>query len=173
MKPNVMNSVVISILIIEAVLIGTLIGHSNGAPYGLLIGALAFAFPVILLNVIGAIMGRVGTFGKLCAAHPLDEAVFRDSEGVRVVSMAVGSQMMRLNNCVAMAADDSYLHARISMPLAISSPGASIPWEQIEVITKSGHLAEMRLFDGGKLWVPWKFAQAESALRDSMERSAD
>ena len=87
--------------------------------------------------------------------------------------MAIGSQLTRLNNCVAMAADESHLHARISMPLAISSPGASIPWEQIDTITKAGRFAEIRLFEGGKIWVPWKFAQAESALRDSIERSAD
>jgi len=168
-----MNIVVITFLILEAVLIGSLIGGTAGVSMGLLIGALAFVFPVVLLNVVGAIIGRVGTFGRLCAAHPLDEDVFRNAEGVRVGSMAIGSQLMRLNNCVAMAADESFLHARISMPLSIRAPGASIPWEQIESIKKTGHTARLVLFDGGKLWVPWRYAQAESALRDSIERSAD
>jgi len=81
----------------------------------------------------------------------------------------VGSKWFSVNGCVRLAADDDCLHLLIDLPLAYPSSGASVPWEAFEIVRRDGSLAALRLFEGGKLWVPWRFAEAEALLREGLE----
>ena len=169
MTRRLLSILILTVLIMEAVVIGLIIGVTAGWGAGLGVGALMVAIPIIFMNILAQVLPRVGILGRLCTAHPLHENAFEKASGsTKLYSISLGHKAMAISGCVHLATDDDHLHLLIEIPLARASSGASIPWEAFEEVRRDGSLGALRLFDGGKLWIPWKFAEAEAGLRAGM-----
>lgn len=165
---------ILTVLLVEAVVIGSLVGATAGWGAGISVGALAAGMPIVVVNIMARIFARTGIIGRLRVTHPLREGAFDPANGpARLSSISLGSKWLSVNGCVRLAADDDHLHLLIEMPLAPTSAGASVPWEAFEVVRRDGSLTALQLFDdGGRLWIPWKFGEAEAELRASIENDA-
>jgi hypothetical protein len=167
-------SILLALLFVtDAIIVGALVSVTASPALGIPIALAALAFPFLMFRVVALGLGRVGLLARLSRDYPLRDGAIPPNGSSKISSISVGTRAMRLNNCVVLAADDACLHLKVSVPTVKNAPGTSIPWEQIESISKALRSAKITLFDGGTLWIPWEYAQAESALRDSIERSAD
>lgn len=156
------------IVLSDALLVGVFVGSVANPHVGLLAAFGAVAVPYLMLWSIAWGVGRFGVLGRLNRDHPLRVGAFTPGSGGRLSTIMAGSRSVRLNNCVMIAADDEYLHLKVAIPMTPSSRGASVPWEQVEEIQRSQNMAKLRLFDGSRLWIPWRFAESEMALRAGM-----
>lgn len=156
------------LLLTDALIVGALVSVTVSPALGIPIALSTLAFPFLMFRIVALGLGKIGLLARLRSDYPLRDGAIPADGSSRISSISVGNRAMRLNNCVVLAADDDCLHLQISIPTVGNAPGASIPWEQVESITKTGRAAAIRLFDGGKLWVPWRYAEAESALREGI-----
>ncbi|MCB9837829.1 MAG: hypothetical protein H6813_00680 [Phycisphaeraceae bacterium] len=156
------------LFVTDAFVVGALVSVTASPAIGIPVALGVVVFPFLLMRVIAFAMGRIGTLARLSRAFPLRDGAFPADGSARIASISLGTKSMRINNGVVLAADDECLHIKLAIPTVANGAGASIPWEQVEHVLREKRTAELRLFDGAKLWVPWRYAEKEWALREAI-----
>jgi hypothetical protein len=163
----------ITVLVLDAIIVGAIVGATSKSPgAGLGIGLLALVLPLALISGIMRIIVHTTGWRTLQRRYPCeDPAVFE--RGAKIISLAIRSPAMNLNNCVEAKSDDAHLHLRIAFPFSGDPDGMSIPWEAITSLEPASFGRVRARVDGISWWFPKRLVARELELREAIERGQD
>lgn len=160
----------LTISIMDALIIGALVGATSGPLLGASLGIGSAISIWIIVIAIGWMISRVGAWSKLAQRYPAIDGIDFD-RGARVISLGLGSPWMRVNNCIEAIADESHLHLRIGLPGAGAGRPVSIPWEAVTSVEPAS-MGQAKLdVEGVRLWLPRRVIAGELELRAALERA--
>jgi hypothetical protein len=152
------------LLVVDALVVGTLIGVVHSPVLGLTVGLGALVLPLGLIYGLVPFILRPMGWEALARRYRAPSPVpFPDS--TPMTSIAIRSRHMRMNNCVGVLADDDHLHLTVQFPRTPLLPDLSIPWEAVTEIGDQKPLARLTLIDGPAVWVPTEAVARERQVR--------
>ncbi len=161
MNATTIRNGVIAILLVDAIMIGTIVGATVSWRAGLLAGAGAIVVPAVLVPFCVWGFARMTRWRELARLYPSVEPG-PNAPRARIASISVRRWWIGLNNCVTLCPDDDHLHVRVMLPLV---PGLSVPWAAVSELTERRMSTELTLIEGPSIWVPKWAAKQELEVR--------
>lgn len=168
MTRNGIKAFLLIICVMDALMIGVLMGATVHPLAGLATGGALLLAPVALVPLVMLLLGSISGWGKIAARFPAQP------KGAKPVptltSIALRWSGLRYNNCIEWCADDEHLHLSMAMPFALAHPDLSIPWGEAEI--RELKRDWYRIDAGGfALFVPGAMVKKELALRSAIDDS--
>ncbi len=157
------------ICVIDALMIGVLMGATVHPLAGLATGGALLLAPVAFLPPVMLLLGSISGWGKVAARFPARPRGAKPAQTLSSVALRWAG--LRYNNCIEWCADDEHLHLSMAMPFALAHPDLSIPWGEAEITELKRD--RYRIDAGGfALFVPGAMVKKEMSLRSAIDETA-
>lgn len=157
------------ICVMDALMIGVLMGATVHPLAGLATGGALLLAPVALVPLVMLLIGSISGWGKIAARFPAQPKGAKPAPTLS--SIALRWAGFRYNNCIEWCADDDYLHLSMAMPFSLAHPDLSIPWGEAEL--REVKRDWYRIDAGGfAIFVPVAMVKKEMALRTEIDSGA-
>ncbi len=171
MDGKTLRTLLLVVFVIDAIVLGILIGVFSSPWLGIGVGLLALAVPPLLIAAVLNVFGALVRWPALAREFPA-RTPSPDAKGRMVSSLGVRWRGALMNHGMEWKADNDYLHLACPISFMNAMPPVSIPWAAIEfdrpLTTRRGALVAVKA-GAFRLWLPLAVVEREIEVRRAMQ----